>query len=50
MHADILLRTAPSGPEPTRCTDYGLDSQYQWIGDVHAITARASYIYERQQL
>ncbi len=31
-------------------TDIGVDSQYQWIGDVHAITARASYIYESQKL
>ena len=31
-------------------TDIGVDSQYQWIGDIHAITARASYIYENQQL
>ncbi len=33
-----------------RITDIGLDAQYQWIGDLHAVTARASYIYERQQL
>jgi hypothetical protein len=33
-----------------KITDIGVDTQYQWIGDVHAITARASYIYEKQQL
>ena len=33
-----------------KITDYGFDAQYQWISDVHAITARASYIYEKQQL
>jgi hypothetical protein len=33
-----------------RITDIGLDAQYQWIGDVHAVTARASYVYEKQQL
>ena len=33
-----------------RITDIGLDAQYQWIGDLHAITARASYVYEKQQL
>jgi hypothetical protein len=31
-------------------TDIGVDSQYQWISDLHAITIRASYIFERQQL
>lgn len=31
-------------------TDIGVDSQYQWIGDLHAVTLRGSYIYERQQL
>ena len=33
-----------------RFTDVGADAQYQWIGDVHAITVRGSYIYEKQQL
>ena len=33
-----------------KLTDIGVNSQYQWIGDIHAITARASYIYEKQQL
>jgi hypothetical protein len=33
-----------------RIADIGFDAQYQWIGDEHAITARASYIYEKQQL
>jgi hypothetical protein len=33
-----------------KITDIGVDAQYQWIGDVHAITARASYISESQQL
>ena len=31
-------------------TDTGLDLQYQWISDVHAVTLRANYIYERQGL
>jgi hypothetical protein len=49
MHADILPdRTFGAGTD--KITDYGFDSQYQWIGEVHAITARASYIYEHQQL
>jgi hypothetical protein len=33
-----------------KITDLGFDAQYQWIGDMHAITARASYIRENQQL
>ncbi|WP_298352109.1 cytochrome C [Rhodoblastus sp.] len=31
-------------------TDNGFDLQYQWITDVHAVTLRANYILERQQL
>ncbi len=31
-------------------TDLGFDAQYQWISDTHAVTARAAYIYEKQQL
>jgi hypothetical protein len=30
--------------------DAGFDSQYQWISDVHAVTVRANYIWERQLL
>jgi hypothetical protein len=33
-----------------KLTDIGVDTQYQWIGDVHAITTRASYIHEKQLL
>jgi hypothetical protein len=31
-------------------TDTGVDLQYQWINDVHNVTLRANYIYERQGL
>ena len=31
-------------------TDVGVDTQYQYIGDVHAFTFRASYINENQRL
>ena len=31
-------------------TDVGVDTEYQYIGDVHAFTLRASYIWERQKL
>jgi hypothetical protein len=49
MRADILPnRTFGAGTD--KITDIGFDSQYQWIGDVHAISVRGSYIYERQQL
>ena len=33
-----------------RISDVGFDAQYQWIGDLHAITARTSYVFEKQQL
>ncbi|MDQ2843338.1 MAG: hypothetical protein M3Y72_20325 [Acidobacteriota bacterium] len=39
--------SAPSGPTD-RFKDYGFDSQYQYLGDVHKLTLRASYIYETQ--
>jgi hypothetical protein len=38
----------PSGPVDV-FTDYGADSQYQYLGSTHKFTLRASYIYERQQ-
>jgi len=31
-------------------TDIGVDAQYQYIGDTHVFTVRASYIWERQKL
>jgi hypothetical protein len=31
-------------------TDIGVDAQYQYIGDTHIFTARASYIWEREKL
>ena len=30
--------------------DIGVDAQYQWIGDIHAVTFRTSYIFENQTL
>jgi hypothetical protein len=29
-----------------KLTDIGVDSQYQWIGDVHAITVRSSRLIQ----
>jgi hypothetical protein len=31
-------------------TDVGVDAQYQYIGPIHAVTVRASYIWEKQKL
>jgi hypothetical protein len=42
--------SAVSFPQKDHFTDIGVDSQYQYIGDIHAFTVRASYIWERQQL
>ena len=39
---------APSGPTDA-FTDYGFDTQYQYIGSTHKITLRGSYVYENQQ-
>jgi hypothetical protein len=33
-----------------RVTDFGFDLQYQYIGDVHAVTLRANYLHEIQNL
>ena len=29
--------------------DIGVDAQYQWIGDVHAVTVRGAYIWEKKK-
>lgn len=48
MHANVYPDSAsPSGPADT-FTDYGFDSQYQYLATTHKVTVRASYIYERQ--
>ena len=39
--------TAPSGPNNV-FTDYGFDSQYQYLGETHKVTLRGSYTYENQ--
>jgi len=31
-----------------RVTDWGIDSQYQYIGDVHGLTTKVTYIKEKQ--
>ena len=40
--------TAPSGPSDV-FTDYGFDSQYQYLGETNKLTLRGSYIYENQR-
>ena len=50
-NATLLLPGSPNaeaiGPsDPT--IDVGVDSQYQWIGEEHAFTVRASYIWENK--
>ncbi len=49
MHSNVYPNSAaPSGPTDI-FTDYGFDSQYQYLGDTHKLTLRGSYIYENQQ-
>ena len=38
----------PAGiSDPT--LDIGVDTQYQWIGEEHAVTLRAAYIWEKKK-
>jgi hypothetical protein len=49
----MLANVAPFGNQsaPTdRITDMGFDTQLQYIGDVHALTARLTYIFEHAKL
>jgi len=49
----MLANVAPIGNQsaPTdQITDVGFDAQFQYIGSVHALTARASYIFEHEKL
>jgi hypothetical protein len=39
--------SSPSGPTDV-FTDYGFDSQYQYLASTHKVTLRGSYIYENQ--
>jgi hypothetical protein len=46
--ADVFPdNTDPTGPTD-RFNDTGVDAQYQYIGDPHAVTAQVSYIHEKQ--
>ena len=49
----MLANVAPIGNQsaPTdQITDVGVDAQFQYIGNVHALTARATYIFEHEKL
>jgi hypothetical protein len=49
MQAKVFPNSAdPSGPTDV-FTDYGFDTQYQYLGDTHKLTLRANYIYENQR-
>ena len=59
MYADVLpTGNNPNGNPaaiswpgvPDHFTDVGVDAQYQYIGDIHAVTVRASYIWEQEKL
>ncbi len=51
MRANLSPTAYPIDPGTTdKVTDLGLDGQYQWIGDIHIFTARASCIWEHQKL
>jgi hypothetical protein len=48
MRANVYPDSAnPNGPADV-FTDYGFDSQYQYLASVHKVTLRESYIYEHQ--
>jgi hypothetical protein len=49
----MFANVAPLGNQsaPTdQITDVGADTQFQYIGDVHALTARLTYIWEHEKL
>ena len=46
----IPYLTAEDRTITDKYVDMGVDAQYQWIGDVHAVTFRTSYIFENQTL
>jgi len=47
LTADVYLDGLSEGPT-NQFEDFGLDAQYQFIGDPHVITAQASWIHEKQ--
>jgi hypothetical protein len=48
MHSNVYPNSSfPTGPTDT-FSDYGFDSQYQYLGEPNKLTLRGSYIYENQ--
>ena len=48
MHSHVYPdSSSPSGPTDV-FSDYGFDSQYQYLGETNKLTLRGSYIYEHQ--
>lgn len=45
-----IIPTGQYGFGTDKMLDLGFDSQYQWITEKHAITLRANYIFEQQNL
>ena len=48
MHSKVYPdSSSPTGPTDT-FSDYGFDSQYQYLGETNKLTLRGSYMYEHQ--
>jgi hypothetical protein len=48
MRASVFPNSAVPSGRTNVFTDYGVDSQYQYLGETHKITLRGSYIYENR--
>ena len=48
MRASVYPNSSNPSGAADGFTDYGFDSQYQYLSDTHKITLRGSYIYEKQ--
>jgi hypothetical protein len=48
MRASVFPNSAEPSGRSNVFTDYGFDSQYQYLGEMHKITLRGSYIYENR--
>jgi hypothetical protein len=48
MHSNVYPNSAKPTGRTNVFTDYGFDSQYQYLGATHKLTLRGNYIYENQ--
>jgi hypothetical protein len=48
MYAKVFPNSASPNGATDKFTDYYLDTQYQYLADIHKVTLRAYYYYERQ--